>query len=469
MFNETKNLEAQTDLIKMLANRNVLIVGGPGYGKSTAEVKDLVEEADRGDTAIVCIDPHVDSLAALFFAHLCERGHRDRVLYDRLAQIGRVLKWEFLAPSRATSARERHGENQTRCEQFAEILLRRRGKDSAATTPGIEEWLLAALNLYIYQRRRRPLADLRYAFSIAHPKFHDMLLGCDDADTRCKFEEIIESRQTPYKAAERLIMGVCRSAAFQVRTEHDGGFSFERHLDRKGIVIVEGGEGGTLSPDAMRTMMGAIILKTINYLRERKREFPHVTLSLDEANNASLIGEAGHEVRAMAELRKYGISMHVLVQLLDFPSARIERAVMATCATHRYFCCSDPKTAARVGEDLGGSYESTGTKTRYYKDGTSWDAPATFENPYARELRELSRGECLTRRGNENIRERITPLPEPFGLSKTARVKLLDGLLKAVQQRPEYYSPGDVEQASPRQSPTPPDLNSEIDEGPFAI
>jgi hypothetical protein len=31
---------------------------------------------------------------------------------------------------------------------------------------------------------------------------------------------------------------------------------------------------------------------------------PHVTVSLDEATNADLIGEAGHEVRALAELRK---------------------------------------------------------------------------------------------------------------------------------------------------------------------
>src|SRR4051812_36881602 len=126
--------------MEQLANRHVLIVGGSGSGKTTAEIKALVEEAERGDTAIVCIDPHVNSLAAGFFAHLCTGMQRDRVLYDRLSDIDRVLMWDFLAPSNAKSTRERHGQNQTRCEQFAEILLRRRGKESAATTPGIEEW-----------------------------------------------------------------------------------------------------------------------------------------------------------------------------------------------------------------------------------------------------------------------------------------------------------------------------------------
>jgi hypothetical protein len=32
---------------------------------------------------MVCIDPHRESLAELLFGHLCERGHRDRVLFGQ--------------------------------------------------------------------------------------------------------------------------------------------------------------------------------------------------------------------------------------------------------------------------------------------------------------------------------------------------------------------------------------------------
>lgn len=452
-----------------IANRHVFIVGGTGSGKTTAEVKELVEEADRNDSAIVCIDPHAASLGASFFAHLCERGHQDRVLYDRLLDIDRVLKWDFLSPSKATSSRERHAENQTRCERFAEILLRRRGKESAADTPGIEEWLLAALNLYIFQRKRLPLADIRYAFSFAHPKFKAMLNGCEDADTRFKFEEIIDSHQTPYKAAERLIMGVCRSVAFQVRTEHASGFNFDRHLSQKGILIVEGGEGGALSPDAMRTMLGAIILKTLSYVRDRKTEYPHVTVALDEANNANLIGEAGHEIRALAELRKYGLGMHVLVQLLDFSSTRIERGVLANCATRKYFNCSEPMTAIRLGADLGGSYDTQEAKTRYYKDGSSWDAPLTVANPYSNELRKLPVGECYVRRGAHTSRERITPLKDPFGVPETVLAAMMSGYVNAIQERCEYYSPTDSDEQSPMNDFSTPSDNKAVDGGPFGI
>ena len=457
--------------MEQLANRHVLIVGGPGYGKTTAEVKELVEEAERGNTAIVCIDPHVDSLAAGFFAHLCASTHRDRVLYDRLDDVQRVLKWDFLSPSRAASPRERQGENQTRCQQFAEILLRRRGQESTASTPRIEEWLLAALNLYIYQRQQRPLADLRFAFSFAHATFQSMLDGCGDADTRYKFEQIIDSKQEPYQAAKGIIDRVCESVAFKVRTEHSGGFNFERHLDNKGILIVEGGEGGPLSEDAMKTTMGAIIVKTLNYLRKRKREFPHVTLALDEATNANLIGEAGHEVKALAELRKYGLGMHILIQYLDFPTPRIERGVMSTCATRRYFCCSELRTANMLGADLGGSYTTQEAKTRYYKDGSSWDAPTTVDNPFVDELRDLPIGTCYVRRGNRNSRETITPLPDPFpGYSKRTRAVLIEEQLATIKERPEYYSPSDDDDEPPpvSDSPTPPNRKPD-DDGPFGI
>jgi hypothetical protein len=452
-----------------LINRHCLIVGAPGSGKSTFELKRLVEEADRGETAIICQDPHQNSLSGPLFVALCERGHRSRILYDRLSDVDRVLKWDLLSPSTATCPRQRRGENQTACDQFAEVLLRRRGKDSAADAPSTEEWLLAALNLYIRQRHRRPLADIRYAFNFGHPTFESMLEGCEDADVRCKFEEIRDSRQTPYKPAERLIAGVCRSPAFQVRTEHAEGFDFARHLDKKGIIIVEGGEGGALSADAMRTMMGAILLKTLNYIRDRKRERPGVRVALDEANNANLIGQAGHEVRALAELRKYGLGMDIMVQLLDFPSSRIERAVLATCATRYYFSCSDPRTANLLGEDLGGCFQTPGTKTRYYKDGSTFDAPYDMNNPYAAELRNLGQGEYLVRRGTKTSRERCTPLPNSFGFSKETQIGVMEGLLQVVKQRPEYFSPDEsIDRPPTEQSPSP-NLDPESDDSPFGI
>jgi len=265
---------------------------------------------------------------------------------------------------------------------------------------------------------------------------------------------------------------VCSSPAFQVRTERIGGFDFDDHLNRKGIVIVEGGVGGTLSKDAMQTMMGGIILKTFNFLRHRKREFPHVTLTLDEANNANLIGEAGHEVDALAELRKYGLGMHILVQYLDFPTSQITTGVMANCATRRYFYNSDAPTAARLGADLGGSYTTEGSKPRYYKDGTVFHAPIDVANPYADELRNFDVGECYVRRQNKNVREKVVQLPDPFGLSAVARRHLIDGLRIAVTKRSEYFTPVVLPESEkpPEEPPSePPENDAPDDDSPFGI
>ncbi len=75
---------------------NTLIVGSTRSGKSTAELKNLVEVAERGDTAIVVFDPHRDSLAFGALSQLTARGMKNRILYDRLSELHRVLGWDFL-------------------------------------------------------------------------------------------------------------------------------------------------------------------------------------------------------------------------------------------------------------------------------------------------------------------------------------------------------------------------------------
>jgi len=269
-----------------------------------------------------------------------------------------------------------------------------------------------------------------------------MLAGCTDQDTRYKFERLIDDGKKSYEAAARLIDGVCKSPAFQVRTEKGHGFNFDHHLNQKGILIIEGGVGGALSLDAMKTMMGAIILKTLSFLAERKRKFPEVILCLDEVNNYNLIGEAGHEVKALATHRAYGLAMHIMAQRLDFPSG-ITEGVMTNCDTKKYMRSPHVGTANILGADLGGGYETSGTKTHHLRDGSSWDSPIMVNNPFADELRNFIVGECYVRLSNKNEKMRVTPLPDPFGMSEQTLKHIVDGLVEQVKKRDEYYSPMD--------------------------
>ena len=144
---------------------------------------------------------------------------------------------------------------------------------------------------------------------------------------------------------------MCRSPAFALRCQSAHAFDYEGFLDRCGILIVEG--GGDISDDAQRTMMGSIVLRTIQYIVKRApRSLPLVTLALDEANNHNLIGASQFETKAMAEFGKYGLGIHVLVQLLDFPSGQVTEQVMQICDRRIYFRCPNPKLASVLGADL---------------------------------------------------------------------------------------------------------------------
>lgn len=420
-----------------LLNRHALVVGGSGSGKSTAEIEALVDVARRGNSAIVVLDPHTNSLAYNFLSHCVALGMDDRVIYDRLSDLDNVLAWDFLSPSPAKAAHKRESQNKTRCSRFAEILLRRRGKSSAADSPSLEEWIPPAVKLYLYQRTRRPLSDLRYAFAFDHPKFEAMLRGCTDEDTRYKFESAITSGKGGYDAVARLINGLLESSAFLLRTQEKPRFDLKRHLDNKGILIVEGGVGDDLSKDALQVMLGAVSQEVISYCRARyaatNSMFPLVTMTMDEATNYKMIGESEQEVDALAECRKMGLGIRILIQYFNFPNETIRKGVVQNCATIKCFGCDDYDTRTKLAKQFGKPED---------------------EEDYSDKIDNLKRGERIARYKTEAgkfIRhERGKMMPDPFGFSVITKQRTLQAL-QLIWQRDEYYHPGT--QSTPKQRP----------------
>ncbi|MBI5760420.1 MAG: hypothetical protein HZA46_18045 [Planctomycetales bacterium] len=133
-----------------------------------------------------------------------------------------------------------------------------------------------------------------------------------------KFRAIVDGRIKLGQdgAAQRLIRSVYESPAFTLRCHPT--FDLHRFLNRRGILLVEGGSHG-VSADTSSTILGSIVLQVIHYARSRQKSVPRMLLVIDEATNANLIGAAGHEVRALAELQKKGLDMHILCQSPSFP------------------------------------------------------------------------------------------------------------------------------------------------------
>ncbi len=395
---------------------NLLICGSTRSGKTWAELKRLVKAAEDGNIALVVIDPHKDSLAGPLLSHLVARGMWRRVLFERLADLFRVLSWEFLTASPAKDPLIRYAENESNIRAFIDVLCRRRQIDSIAATPLIEEWVLDVLWLYVEQDRPTPLTDIQFAFEPRHPKLRQLIDHCRNPEIASKFQAVAlgKTRRSQFAAAARLIKSVCSSPAFAVRCASNPSFNLGRHLDNAGIVIVEGG-GATLSDDAMRIMMGSVILQVIRYVRARPTPYPPVVLVVDEATNAGLIGASGFETRALAECAKMGLHIHILVQQLNFPTAAITDAVLANTLAHEWFFNANAAVRRQAAIDLG-------------------------DREYADVIGRFKVGERAVKYKNIVYSEYVTPLDDPWGFEGLAERKAKRALLD-IQARPEYRTP----------------------------
>ena len=101
---------------------------------------------------MVVLDPHRDSLARLVLEHAS-----GNVLFDRLSDLEHVLGYELLRPSEHPDALKRAQQNERRARLFVEILMRRRGGE-IATSPLMEEYVMALLLGFLTQRRPKPLS-----------------------------------------------------------------------------------------------------------------------------------------------------------------------------------------------------------------------------------------------------------------------------------------------------------------------
>ena len=399
---------------------NKFACGSTRSGKSEGELPEIVAAAKRRDLAIVCCDPHPRSLAWKALQQLAARGHQSRIIFDQLPHFGRVPGYQFLVPSKARNPYRRESQNEQTARQFADILCRRGNRGSLSSAPLTEEWTMKATQLLLAQRSPRPASDLRYAFQPDHPIQKLLIRNCTDKLIAFEFSQIAsgKTKRGQYAPAARLIEGVCGSPAFRARCGNT--FAMEPFLDDGGMLLVEGGEDG-VAPEVSQTIMSSIVMKVINYVRKRPTPFPRVLLVLDEATNANLV--SSHEAAALAECQKMGLDIHILVQLLDFPTADICNAVLSNSVRHEWYYNANPNVIRKAIDDLG------------LRAGDSFQGD---------ELRSLKVGERWVKyRGKtkERVwREQGQLLQNPWVLPRLATKKGFKALAE-IRRRPEFQTP----------------------------
>jgi hypothetical protein len=325
---------------------NVCRVGATRRGKSEATAVDVA----RSRESTVLADPHKRSTAERVLTHAS-----GNVLYERLSDVRATLRYDMLSASRDPDAPARQMADQRRAEGFVDILLRRRGGESMAGTPLMEEWVLALLMLFLFQAVPKPLTVLPFGLRPGTPEFEALVRDCTLDDVRFKFQQLSRLSYRALRAevgsAARLLDGLFRSVAFTARCT--GGFDLGAFLQENGILILERGED--IGDDALRVIVGAIVQLVVDHCKRRPRPHPPVRVILDEATNARLVGRT--ELRGIAETSKNGLYWTFVVQNLDFPDPE---AVLQNCLRHEWFGCPNYELARKAAVDVLAGLRSDG-------------------------------------------------------------------------------------------------------------
>jgi hypothetical protein len=422
---------------------NRLRLGATRQGKTLSAARDVVEAT--GEAAVI-LDPHKQSFAQAVLAHA-----DGNVLYDCLSDLAHPLSFDLLAPSSHPDSGRRQMENMRRAESFVSVLLRRRDSDSLAGTPLMEEWVMAAIMLFLLQKARKPLTVLPHAFLPGSDEFAALVKDCTLPEIRHKFRQLEKLTPRALRAevgsATRLVSAVFHSPAFQARC--GGGFDLGRFLQDGGVLVVERGED--VGDDAMRTIMGAVIHLTIEHAKRRPSPYPPIRIYIDEATNAGLVGR--QELRGIAETNKNGLYWDFLVQNLNFPGGADE--VLQNCPRHEWFGCPNYDLARKAAAD--------------YVAGLPWDdeeSRTKLVAKFAAEIMQLPPGWRCVRDPGGSRKEYVPLLKNPWPDWPGLREAKLEAKLRRIRARPEYGAPDTPTCTTSCADTPPPSSNSQDDSSP---
>jgi hypothetical protein len=335
----------------MRHGENVVRLGAPGSGKTISTASSVVAQAGgaggvpHSDGAEIILDPHPDGLVQGLLPHLAGAN----LLYENLSDVRHTLGFEMLVPSRNPDPALREAENQLAAEAFVELLVTRRGGDSLASAPLMEETVYACLLCYLNQRDHRGKTPDLIPFLLApeSEEFESMVSGCTVKSLRAKFRAL--QKLTPrglrneVASSSRLLNAVFRSPHFRPRCR--GSFSLGRFLDDKGKLLVERGRG--IGDDPMRVIMGAIIRLAWAHAEARASPLPTIRIRIDEATNGRLLTDK--VLRGAAATNKWGLYWEFNLQRLDVADAD---DLFQLCHRHEFFRCPNYDLARRAAADI---------------------------------------------------------------------------------------------------------------------
>ena len=289
---------------------NVLLVGVPGSGKSTAASMMILDALASGKWVLLC-DGHGD-LARSVVVALDMINFNRHTIYDKLSIVSRVVGWNPLVFSTHENKLERRKEDDTAIRGFLDIIARTRGIRGLLGNPLIAEFSVGALRLVARQidtvHKRLKLAMFALLpGTLGHKILCD---GCDDPLLAEKFRRLPKLHSPTYRRevspAERFLATIFEDPVFAPRME--GAFQPEALFDTGGFWAIDASE---IAKDSATLYQGAAIQRAIAYAKRTRK--PGVIV-IDEAVNFNLLGD--YELEALNEARKFNLVFVIGIQWL---------------------------------------------------------------------------------------------------------------------------------------------------------
>jgi hypothetical protein len=451
-------------LVRRSAESSRVIIGSTGSGKSEGELVDLVRVADRRDCSVVLLDGH-GPLAAAAAGHWAARGHEARIVYEPLDATDRVLAWEMLPqPTSDDPSTCRLEEAEIR-EEIAQCFLAQRNLPTLNDRAYTKEWLDAAIALCITQPGPEPLPSLLAAFRIDAAPYERLLAHCRQPDLIAKFRDLERvKRRNPVQyetltgPARRILELVCASEVVRLRSR-PGPFHWLSALRERRLIAFDG--GGVRSRELKRTFFLLSTLHVIQAVRRSFAETRHplpVVLVLEEAGALGLV--TPFVLWALQELRKAGLSIHILSQSsLDFGDSSLFESILGNSPWQAWYQClsvADQELGAKALTNAAFDPNAVQfTRERSVPEGQSLDSPwrarmrqvidpylkspSLQEQEYRTRIATLRVGERLVRTRTAVFRERVRMLRPPSvigGFEAATRAAI-----ERVRTQPLYLPP----------------------------
>ena len=309
--------------------------------------------------------------------------------------------------------------------------MRRRG-GAIASAPLMEEWVMALLMVYLYQRPVKDPSIIPYGFRPGTDEFTALLRDCPLGDLKHKFQALEAMKPAGLRSevgsAARLVSGVFGDPEFLAACRP--GFDLGAFLQRGGKLLLE---RGTADEDVTRTIIGGINLLVTEHCEGRAKPYPPVAILLDETTNAGTAGD--FEERKAGETRKYGLHWHFICQHPNFPNG--PESFFQNCQEKHFYRCGDYTLAHKLAAYIAAGWprgekesraaviDSLTSDLMHLKPGwryvigpggTRKEYVPMLENPWPDwpGLREAKRKEKLCRIYSRP-EYRKTPVPRPSG------------------------------------------------------